>query len=396
MIPRILLQILLVPALLCAGLQAQQKDAATTTTAAPLAPPNPALLYWQAIAFLPDVGAKEIKLINEVLDAKTPASDPSVAALLDQCRKSFARFARAASTLHPCVWGTTFDEGPLAPMPHLPKLQLLSRLALVNAASHFTAARHVDALQWITCVHRAARHTAADPLLTTAITQYGLEQQTIRLTASHLLSLPSPLREAHLKTLSTLPPLCTVREAMRGEHQLSEWMLHMVLGIEQNPGSEKALLDMAQSVLQSQAGQSGTAAAAAAKQTLSSLEEWKRNAGQARSLQTALATASEQPWPEFEASLQKIRTDFATAPPALLAMLPGVTGAKRKELECATLSLMLQAALTQGEALKDGPLPETKDTFSGDSILITREGDAIQLSMKQQLRGKSLTLRVAK
>lgn len=390
--PRVLL-LPLVSAILCVGLQAQQNSA---TTPAPAPVPNPALLYWQAIALLPDIGNTQIKLINEVLDGKLPPDDARVETLLGSTRKSLARFARAAAIPDPCVWGTTFDEGPLAPMPHLPKLQLLCRLALVNAAAHFAAGRQVDALQWITHVHHAARHLAADPLLTTVIVQHGIVQQAIRLTARHALSLSSIVREAHLKTLAALAPPRTVREALQGEHLLSEWMLHMVLGIEHAPGSEKALLDMAQSVLQSQADKQSSPGSAAAKQTLSSLEEWKRNAGEVRDMQAALAATSEQPWPAFEAAMQKIRTDFASAPPTLLAMLPGVTGAKRKELETKTLHLMLRAALTHGESLKDGAPTGIKDVFAGDDVLVTRDGDTLILSMKEMVRGKSLTLRVAR
>src|SRR5687768_14106028 len=74
--------------------------------------PNPALLYWQSFALLPELKPSQLKLVTDVLDGRLPATDPSVAALLEGARRALERFARAARGAAPCVWGTTIDEGP--------------------------------------------------------------------------------------------------------------------------------------------------------------------------------------------------------------------------------------------------------------------------------------------
>jgi hypothetical protein len=222
---------------------AGDQDAAQQPLAAPT---NPALLYWQAIAMLPVVSAAEIKLISDVLDGEVKPEDVRVEGLLERTRKSLDRFGRAAASPAPCVWGTTFDEGPFAPMPHLPKLQLLCRLALMRSSSKFAEGRPEEGLQWILHVHHAARHAAADRLLTTFVMQHAIEQQAIRATAKHVMRLEATTRERHLQSLKTLGPPSLLRDALDGERAVSEYLMRMVVGMEAVAVDEKVLLDAAQ------------------------------------------------------------------------------------------------------------------------------------------------------
>lgn len=360
---------------------------------------NPALLYWQAIALLPEIRQADIKIINDALLSKAKAHEEQTRELLTRTRKSLERFARAAELKAPCVWGTTFEDGPSAPMPHLPQLQLLCRLALVKSATLFAENEPGQALKWVMQAHQAIRHLGADPVLPSFLMQHGLEQQALRLTALHVLSIDEPLREQHRKRLAELPPLSPLSQALESERVLAEWLQRMIIGLEHAPGSEKQFLETAEALLKAQAQSTSTESAqalatTAAKDTLKSLEEWKQTTEQLRAMHEALSAAAAKPWPQFETDVQKIRTDFTTASPTLLSMLPTVTGSMRKELETRTLHDMLLIALQKGPALSEGELPETKDAFLGLPFSVKKEGNYFILSAKEAVKGRALALRI--
>lgn len=344
---------------------------------------------------LPEFTPEQMRTLVAVVERGMEGNGVNVATLLESAGKSLERFARAAASDQPCAWGTTFDEGPFAPMPHLPKLQLLCRLALVQSEAHFADGRHSEALRSLLNVHRAARHAGADSLLVTAVIQHTIEQQAIRLTARHVLSLDEATRNRHAQALKALPPLHTVREALAGENTLAEWLRHMVLGIQHSPESEQALLDMAQSVLQAQSQSANTATAEAAKSTLKSVEDWKQLAAQARALQLRLDTASAKPWKQFQADMQQMRSDLADANATLRNIIPTVEGTMRKQCETQTLHTMLDAALKLGDGLAAGSLPEFKDAFTGEPLLAEKLDEEIVLTCRDAGRGRPLSLRVA-
>lgn len=355
---------------------------------------NPALLYWQAIALLPNVTPASMQRIANVVEGQEAPGTPEINALLESTRKSLDRFSRAASSAIPCDWGTTFDDGPFAPMPHLPKLQLLCRLALAQCEVFFAKGRHEDALSLLLKVHRAARHAGADALLVTVIVQHSIEQQAIRLTARRVPALDASVRASHAQALRELPPLHRVREALAGEHTVSEWLRHMVLGIQHSPENEKAMLAMTQSVLESQLQNQNPAIAQEARETLKSVEEWKSLAEQARTLQARMDAASAKPWPEFQADLQQMRLDLANASPTLRNLLPTFEGTMRKQSETATLHSMLQAALKLGADLAPGILPDFRDAFAGGPIAVEKDETGITLTCRDAGRAKPLSLRI--
>ncbi|QIF01419.1 hypothetical protein [Roseimicrobium sp. ORNL1] len=359
--------------------------------------PNPALLYWQAFALLPELKQAQLKVLTEVLDGRLPVTDPSVGTLLGVARRSLDRFARAAQGDQPCVWGTTFDEGPFAPMPHLTKLQLLCRLALVQVEVHYASGNADAAWAWTKHVHAAARHLAAEPLLITAIMQHSVEQQAIRTTARHMLSMDVEQGKTIVKDMKALPPLHTVREALTGEHAMADWMRRMVLGIQNSPESEKAALEAAQSFLGSQSQDADNARAASAKQALASVEEWKKTAEQGRELQARAETASTKPWQEYQADLKEMHASLTNASQVLKNTLPSFEGAMRKQFETQTLHTMLFAVLqppTDGHV--SGEMKGFVDSFEGKPLVLKREEEPWTVSMQGIVNGKPLKLEIGR
>jgi len=356
---------------------------------------NPALLYWQAIGMLPDLESEQVKLIPQVLGGKLSASDGQVNDLLILAKRSMERFSRAAAVENqPCVWGTTFDEGPFAPMPHLPKFQTLCRLTLIQAEALFEQGRNAQALEALLTVHHAARHVASDALLVTILMQHGMEQQTLRLTGKHVLALDATIRARHLAAMQKLPPLRPLKESLQVEHHISEWLRHSVIGIENAPESEDALLKMSEALLHAQSQNSSAAASQAAKESLASLAEYKLSAEQAHAVQGRLEGICELPWTVFQTEMGKVHADFVQAPAALRSMLSGVAGARRKELESATLQTMLKASLELGQTLTSENVAVYKDAFLDAPLQISRSDEGLVLACRDAVNGKLLELRL--
>lgn len=359
--------------------------------------PNPALLYWQAFALLPEQKQSQLKLVSEVLEGRVPASDPSVGALLAGARRALDRFARAASGTQPCVWGTTLDEGPFTPMPHLTKLQQMCRIALVQAEVHYAAGEMDKAWACTKQVHAAARHLASDALLITAIMQHSIEQQAIRTTARHALSLDEDQGETMEREMKALPALRTVSEALTGEHAMADWMRHMVLGIQNSPESERAMLETAESLLHAQSQEADSSQAAAAKQALASMEEWKKTAEQGRALQARTEAASAKSWKDYQADMKEIRASLADASPVLKGTLPAFEGAMRKQFETQTLHHMLFAVLQPpAEGHVNGEMKGFTDAFEGKPLMLNRDAMPWVVSTQGSMNGKPLKLAVGR
>jgi hypothetical protein len=359
--------------------------------------PNPALLYWQAFALLPELKQAQLKVLTEVLDGRLPVTDPSVGSLLGVARRSLDRFARAAQGDQPCVWGTTFDEGPFAPMPHLTKLQLLCRLALLQVEVHYASGDVEAAWAWTKHVHAAARHLGAEPLLITAIMQHSVEQQAIRITARHVLSMDVEQGKTIVRDMKALPPLHTVREALTGEHAMADWMRRMVLGIQHTPESEKAALDAAQAFLGAQSQDADNARAASAKQALASVEEWKKTAEQGRELQARAETASTKPWQDYQADLKEIHASMTGASQVLKNTLPAFEGAMRKQFETQTLHTMLFAVLQPpADGHVSGEMKGFVDSFEGKPLVLKRDAEPWTVSMQGNVNGKPLKLEIGR
>jgi hypothetical protein len=357
--------------------------------------PNPALLYWQAFSMLPELKQSQLKVLTEVLDGRLPVTDPAVGTLLGIARRSLDRFARAAQGDQPCVWGTTFDEGPFAPMPHLTKLQQLCRLALVQAEVHYASGDSEAAWAWTRHVHAAARHLAAEPLLITAIIQHSVEQQAIRTTARHGLSLDVEQGKVIVKDMKSLPPLRTVREALTGEHAMADWMRRMVLGIQNSPESEQAVLEAAQSLLGAQSQDANYAQADSAKQALASIEEWKKTSEQGRDLQARAEAASTKPWKQYQADLKELRASITDASQVLKNTLPSFEGAMRKQFETQTLQTMLFAVLQPpADGHVSGEMKGFADSFEGNPLVLNRDAEPWTVSMQGNVNGKPLKLEI--
>jgi hypothetical protein len=347
---------------------------------------NPALIYWQAMSLMSALSSEENTLLLDAASGKLPTHKDAIKQLLTRNETSLRLLRRATIEPTQCDWGTLFEDGPYAVMPHINGMQQLSRLALAKAEISFAEGNNSDALEWILRAHRAARHTAAGDMLVSAVVQFGIEAQCLTATGRHLLALTEQERAVHLKALKELPPLQTVAQAFGGELHYVDWAEQEFRGVKE--ATEAAFL-MQQLKVQG-AAYSTNENTPAPPET----EEMRKIKGEfmqkglpimmkeTREYYMRAQEACKKPWKVGYAELEALRMEIHDHGNYIIQQIyPSVTASRERELRLETERTMLIAALSVGTELRDGPLSGFNDAVNQNPLLVkkTQEGWVIQM-----------------
>src|SRR5689334_14898530 len=93
---------------------------------------NPALLYWQAFAVMPDLAADDQKHLFESEWRNRPM-DERAGKLVLRYDATFRVLRQAAVSKVPCDWGVDMSEGPYALLPQLAKAKRCAQAAALRA-----------------------------------------------------------------------------------------------------------------------------------------------------------------------------------------------------------------------------------------------------------------------
>src|SRR5438045_7400232 len=97
---------------------------------------NPALLYWQAFAVIPDLSADDQKYLFDT-EWRTRPMDERAGQLALRFDATFRFLRQAAASKPPCDWGIDMSEGPYALLPHLAKATRCRHAAPLTARWFF-------------------------------------------------------------------------------------------------------------------------------------------------------------------------------------------------------------------------------------------------------------------
>ncbi len=384
-----------------AWLAFQPSTFAQTSSPAALAdqaPKNPALIHWQAIAMLPDLSADQNKIVSETLTGKRHSDDEAVTGILRLAAPSLSRWQRAAAMTEPCEWGITREEGPFAPLPHLAKLQILTRLAMVQADIAFRASKIQEAVNWMMLARRSAYQLGSSEGLLEVLAEYGLETQWCDLAARHVLRLDKAGRLFWLERMQTLPARHALALCVRREQATSDWLQRMVLGIEAQPELEKEALAGIEAALREKAAGNDAEEAKDAAKTMASIDEWKGIVAEIRQLYARIEAAATKPWGEAAGDWQSIRSDIQKSHPLVKSRFPAFEQCRRKELELQTKQTVLEAVLKAEMSQlppKEGSWETVKDSFYERAVIVRRESGAggIVIGTAEKINGREIALR---
>jgi hypothetical protein len=181
---------------------------------------NAALVYWQAIAVLPDWTkgewtADQRRLVDDSPFVEFDPDESSEAVFA--ASEPVTRLMRHAASLPSCDWGTNLNDGPAALFPHASRVRQLVRLAAFRVLFQCRSGALEGAVDDGLAIVSLARHMCRDRLLISTFTGYANEAQAV----TALAEVVSQLDRSQLQKLAQRHAALPARPRM-GECILSE------------------------------------------------------------------------------------------------------------------------------------------------------------------------------
>jgi len=355
-------------------------------------PINPALIYWQSAALMPDLKGEKSNLVRDITTGKKPFDATKAEAILSDSGAALRLFARAADSTVPCDWGLQAQDGPAMPLPHVSKIMELSRVAILKADSLFTEGKTSEGIEWLLTVHRAARHAGAGDLLISALVQFSMETSAMKTGALHCLAWDEGARKKYADGLKALPPLHSLQDAFRGEMYSIDWIERHFQPAD--PKASQALLDQ----LGNKPGSEFEAQIKLLQEQLVSGSGPKIIA-EMRDFNRRTREAIGKPWKEGQVELQKVAEEVQHGNILTrITFAETSTNLNAKQFEIATLRTMLDAALQYGPKLDEAAAAGFKDAFDGEPLVLKKadDGSLTLTTAKQYKKGKDIELKLGK
>ncbi len=132
---------------------------------------NPALLYWQAAAALPDRSEHDHLFTNEWRGRTLDAQFEEQIATYDS---AFKLLRQAARQKVPCDWGYDLTQGPELLLPGLAKAKSMSQAARLRVRWHLEHGRPDDARDDLLAAFVLGRQVSRDGILISALVQAAI------------------------------------------------------------------------------------------------------------------------------------------------------------------------------------------------------------------------------
>lgn len=133
---------------------------------------NPALLYWQASAAMPDRTAQDHLFTNEW---RGRALDAEFEQQIATYGNAFKLLRQAARQKVPCDWGYDLTQGPELLLPGLAKAKSLTQAARLRVRWHLEHGRPDDARDELLAAFVLGRQVSKDGILISALVQIAIE-----------------------------------------------------------------------------------------------------------------------------------------------------------------------------------------------------------------------------
>ncbi|MDR3403111.1 MAG: hypothetical protein P4L99_11500 [Chthoniobacter sp.] len=354
-------------------------------------PTNPALLYWQAAAVLPQFTPDQTKALREMASGRQPFDATVAAKTLSDGKDALRLVLKAANSSVPCDWGLPMEEGPFMALPHVSKMQEMASISILQAEALFAGGKTREGLDWLIVAHRLARHAGAGDLLISNLVQSAIETNALRAAARHCLAWDADTRKTYAALLKTLPPLHTTQAAYGGESALIDWLdtRFTVAGTSKEQIEE---------LLKLMEGSDKTQDKEALRAQLTP-EGVKAAVAELRAFQAHVQAALGEPWPQCHAIL-KAEDEGAQHSTYYLvrSFVPVTVGVGDKQFSMATLHTMLDAALEHGAQLDEATAATYHDAFAGESLRWKKNADGTFTlqTAQQHPEGKDLALQFGK
>ena len=224
--------------------------ATSLVTQAAESPKNAALLYWQAVALVPELTLEEKTLLNKTPhgEFRTVELNDTSQELVKRCGLTLTMMRRGAQ-IPECDWGILWEDGAAALMPHMGKVRMLVRLAVLRARHRLQATQgmkddDLESVEDLVAAIQLARHTGSDDILISQMFRNAMEEIVFDVLSKHLFKLHPDAQQLLLTRLDELTQPHGLSVAVLREKQVFIASLRKQFSGKQADGEYANLLNM--------------------------------------------------------------------------------------------------------------------------------------------------------
>lgn len=175
---------------------------------------NPALLYWQAAAVLPDRADQDHLFTNEW---RGQTLDARFAEQITTYDNPFKLLRQATRQTVPCDWGYDLTLGPELLLPGLAKSKLLALSARLRVRWHLENNRPDQARDDLLATFALARQLSTDGILISALVQIAIENILASCIAENWFRFPPETLQEILDGIDAAPARGTIMACVAAE-----------------------------------------------------------------------------------------------------------------------------------------------------------------------------------
>ncbi len=210
---------------------------------------NPALLYWQAFAVLPDYNSQGYLFTNEW---RGRALDDQFTTLIQSYDVRFKLLEQAAAQKTACDWGYDLSQGPELLLPGLAKVKHFAQASRLRMRWHLENGRPEAARDELLATLALARQTARGGVLIGTLVQIAAENILLSGVAENWFRFTPETLKQVLDGLDSAPARGTVAESIPVERtSFRDWLARKVEGFQTSSASEAEALEKTRAVLHS-------------------------------------------------------------------------------------------------------------------------------------------------
>jgi hypothetical protein len=356
---------------------------------------NPALIYWQAFAVMPDLGPEDQKHLLETQWRSQPM-DQRAGELASRYDQSFKLLKAAAVSKTPCDWGVDMSLGPEALLPHLAKAKRCATVAVLRARWAMQQGRPEAARDDLMASFVLGRNVSRDGTLIGALVQIAVERIVLGHVVQQWPELPTETIASFLSAIDRAPARGSIAASMETERTaLYGWLVRRIQELQQKyPGNDAKALEQAAKLLDGMVSEEegkprsgyGASVVQAAGGTMAGLLAYVR---ELEPLYGEIEQAMSLPYPEFQPVIEQLQKQISNHPNLLAReCLQAVVKVRDKEFRVIAWLAMVRTAyqlrLDPAHGLEQTPDPFGNGPFEYSRFVL--EGVDRGFKLKSQVR----------
>lgn len=357
---------------------------------------NPALIYWNGFAALPDMESDDAKYLFESEWRNRPI-DERAADMLAQFDPTFRMLRRAGGSRVPCDWGVDLTLGPEAMLPQLAKAKRCAQAAVLRSRWFMQEGKMDAARDDLIAVFVLGRNVARDNILISAMVQFAIEDIVTGYIAQQWPVLKPALINELLAGFDEAPPRIPVAATVPTERQaFHDWLVKKIQEIQAaHPNDDKAAVEALTKLVDAFISQPGQSRRAFAEEMLkaagNSSAGFLAYVHQLEPLYLRLEEVAKLPYSRFLAAAEAFNEQIGAHPNLLVhEVFPVLTKARMREFRAAARLAMLRAAyehrLDPVNGLRKAPDPFGSGPFAYSRFTLDGETRGFQLSSALAMR----------